>query len=178
MPPAKNIARDVSPPPPRCRPASRRPPLHPLPSAPGWTHCRGERRWPAQGFSWRRPSSSSRAEYEWVNQWMGPIRAQGLKEDIEKWVDRPFHIQTIRLHIKMSALFWRKKLSHCSLQSILLFFNNQSILLFTNIDVSRHILVVDISVLTKSNMGRREYCYFFMFAKTHCLIISLSFIYN
>jgi hypothetical protein len=31
------------------------------------------------------------------------------------------------------------------------------ILLFVNIDVSRHILVIDISVLTKSNMGRREY---------------------
>jgi hypothetical protein len=31
------------------------------------------------------------------------------------------------------------------------------ILLFANIDVSRHILVVDTSILAKSNMGRREY---------------------
>jgi hypothetical protein len=31
------------------------------------------------------------------------------------------------------------------------------ILLFTNTDVSRHILVIDTSVLAKSNMGRREY---------------------
>jgi hypothetical protein len=30
------------------------------------------------------------------------------------------------------------------------------ILLFTNIDVSRHILVIDTSVLAKSIMGRRE----------------------
>jgi hypothetical protein len=29
---------------------------------------------------------------------------------------------------------------------------------FANIDVSRHILVIDTSVLAKSNMGRREYC--------------------
>jgi hypothetical protein len=38
--------------------------------------------------------------------------------------------------------------------------NNYSlrpIILFANIDVSRHILVVDTSVLVKSNMGRREY---------------------
>jgi hypothetical protein len=31
------------------------------------------------------------------------------------------------------------------------------IIVFANIDVSRHILVVDTSVLAKSNMGRREY---------------------
>jgi hypothetical protein len=31
------------------------------------------------------------------------------------------------------------------------------IILFTNIDVSRHILVIDTSVLTKSNMGQRKY---------------------
>jgi hypothetical protein len=31
------------------------------------------------------------------------------------------------------------------------------IILFTNIDVSRHILVIDTSVLTKSNMSQREY---------------------
>jgi hypothetical protein len=31
------------------------------------------------------------------------------------------------------------------------------IILFANIDVSRHTLVVDTSVLAKSNMGRREY---------------------
>jgi hypothetical protein len=34
-----------------------------------------------------------------------------------------------------------------------------SIILFANIDVSRYILVVDTSVLWKSNMGRREYKY-------------------
>jgi hypothetical protein len=31
------------------------------------------------------------------------------------------------------------------------------IILFTNIDVSRHILVVDTSILAKSNMNWREY---------------------
>jgi hypothetical protein len=30
-------------------------------------------------------------------------------------------------------------------------------ILFANIDISRHILVVDTSVVAKSNMGRREY---------------------
>jgi hypothetical protein len=30
-------------------------------------------------------------------------------------------------------------------------------ILFANVDVSRHILVVDTSVLAKSNMGQREY---------------------
>jgi hypothetical protein len=30
------------------------------------------------------------------------------------------------------------------------------IILFTNVDVSRHILVIDTSVLAKSNIGRRE----------------------
>jgi hypothetical protein len=34
-----------------------------------------------------------------------------------------------------------------------------TILLFSNIDVSRHILVVDTSTLGKSNMGRREYIF-------------------
>jgi hypothetical protein len=32
------------------------------------------------------------------------------------------------------------------------------IILFANIDVSRYILVIDIFVLAKSNMDRREYC--------------------
>jgi hypothetical protein len=31
------------------------------------------------------------------------------------------------------------------------------IILFANIDVSKHILVIDTSILVKSNMGRREY---------------------
>jgi hypothetical protein len=31
------------------------------------------------------------------------------------------------------------------------------ILLFASMDVSRHILVLDTSILAKSNMGRREY---------------------
>jgi hypothetical protein len=33
----------------------------------------------------------------------------------------------------------------------------QPIILFANIDVSRHILVIDTSVLAKSIMGRREH---------------------
>jgi hypothetical protein len=37
------------------------------------------------------------------------------------------------------------------------YYSLRSIILFTNVDVSRHILVIDISVLAKSNMGRREY---------------------
>jgi hypothetical protein len=36
-------------------------------------------------------------------------------------------------------------------------FSLRPILLFANIDVSRHILLIDTSVLAKSNMGRREY---------------------
>jgi hypothetical protein len=31
------------------------------------------------------------------------------------------------------------------------------IILFVNIDISRHILVVDTSIFAKSNMGRREW---------------------
>jgi hypothetical protein len=38
-----------------------------------------------------------------------------------------------------------------------MFYSLRPIILFINIDVSRHILVVDISVLAKSNMNRREY---------------------
>jgi hypothetical protein len=38
-----------------------------------------------------------------------------------------------------------------------LYYSLRSIILFVNIDVSRYILVVDTSVLAKSNMGRREY---------------------
>jgi hypothetical protein len=33
----------------------------------------------------------------------------------------------------------------------------RSIILFANIDVSRHILVINTSILAKSNMGWREY---------------------
>jgi hypothetical protein len=33
------------------------------------------------------------------------------------------------------------------------------IILFANVDVSRHILMIDTSVLPKSNMGRREYLF-------------------
>jgi hypothetical protein len=39
----------------------------------------------------------------------------------------------------------------CNLYSL------RPLILFANIDVSRHILMVDTSVLAKSNMGRREY---------------------
>jgi hypothetical protein len=35
----------------------------------------------------------------------------------------------------------------------------RSIILFANTNVSRHILVVDTSILAKSNMGRREYLF-------------------
>jgi hypothetical protein len=37
------------------------------------------------------------------------------------------------------------------------YYSLRSILLFANIDVSRYILVENISVLVKSNMDRREY---------------------
>jgi hypothetical protein len=35
----------------------------------------------------------------------------------------------------------------------------RSIILFANVDVPRHILVVDTSILAKSNMDRREYIF-------------------
>jgi hypothetical protein len=35
----------------------------------------------------------------------------------------------------------------------------RSIILFTNIDISRYILVIDTSVLEKNNMNRREYLF-------------------
>jgi hypothetical protein len=38
----------------------------------------------------------------------------------------------------------------------IIYYSLRPIILFANIDVSRHILVIDISVLAKSNMGRRE----------------------
>jgi hypothetical protein len=41
--------------------------------------------------------------------------------------------------------------------SLLYEYSLRPILLFANTDVSRHILVVETSVLAKSNMGRREY---------------------
>jgi hypothetical protein len=37
------------------------------------------------------------------------------------------------------------------------YYSLRPIILFANIDVSRHILVIDTSVFVKSNMGRREY---------------------
>jgi hypothetical protein len=40
------------------------------------------------------------------------------------------------------------------------------IILFVNIDVSRHILMVDTSVFVKSNMGRREYLVFFLLKRS------------
>jgi hypothetical protein len=39
----------------------------------------------------------------------------------------------------------------------------RSIILFANIDVSRHILMIDTSVLAKSNMNRREYFIIIMY---------------
>jgi hypothetical protein len=38
----------------------------------------------------------------------------------------------------------------------------RAIIIFVNMDVSRHILVVDTSVLEKSNMDRREYIRIFL----------------
>jgi hypothetical protein len=38
-----------------------------------------------------------------------------------------------------------------------IYYSLRPIILFTNIDISRYILVVDTSVLVKSNMGWREY---------------------
>jgi hypothetical protein len=40
---------------------------------------------------------------------------------------------------------------------LFLIYSLQPIILFASMDVSRHILVIDTSVLTKSNMGQREY---------------------
>jgi hypothetical protein len=42
---------------------------------------------------------------------------------------------------------------HTSIQP----YSLRPIILFTNIDVSKYILIIDISVLAKSNMGQREY---------------------
>jgi hypothetical protein len=44
----------------------------------------------------------------------------------------------------------------------------QPILFIVNIDVSRHILVLDTSVFAKCNMGRREY------RKTNAIFLSAS----
>jgi hypothetical protein len=38
-----------------------------------------------------------------------------------------------------------------------LYYSLRSIIFFINTDVSRYILIIDISILVKSNMGRREY---------------------
>jgi hypothetical protein len=46
----------------------------------------------------------------------------------------------------LSSVYTNKKL-----------YSLRPIILFANVDVSRYILVVDTSVLAKSNMGRREY---------------------
>jgi hypothetical protein len=50
------------------------------------------------------------------------------------------------------VLFWAE-IYH----QVLIIYSLRSIILFANMDVSRHILVVDTSVFAKSNMGRREY---------------------
>jgi hypothetical protein len=67
-------------------------------------------------------------------------------------------------------------LSFTIIVSILIFF-----LLFllyssdlANIDVYRHILVVDTSVLVKSNMGRREYLYIVLYYD----VLSISVVIN
>jgi hypothetical protein len=39
-------------------------------------------------------------------------------------------------------------------------YSPRPIILFAKMDVSRHILVVDTSILAKSNMGQREYYYY------------------
>jgi general stress protein CsbA len=44
-----------------------------------------------------------------------------------------------------------------SLHNVETSYSLRSIILFANVDVSRYILIIDTSVLAKSNMGRREY---------------------
>jgi hypothetical protein len=74
-----------------------------------------------------------------------------------------------RLRFDMFILYtwtgWKKKILYTCLLVHLTnsIYSFQSILLFVNIDVSRHILVIDISVLAKSNMGRREYILIILF---------------
>jgi hypothetical protein len=52
----------------------------------------------------------------------------------------------------------RQKDHCCSiLQRFVKNYSLRPIILFANIDVSRHLLVIDTSVLAKSNMDRREY---------------------
>jgi hypothetical protein len=55
--------------------------------------------------------------------------------------------------------------------TILTRYSLRPIVLFANIDVSRHILVLDTSVLAKSNMGRRE---FFCISRMSDIIIWLQ----
>jgi hypothetical protein len=61
----------------------------------------------------------------------------------------PFEVATI-----MTSYLSR---TFCSIQASNLYYSLRPIILFANIDVSRHILVVDTSVLGKSNMDEREY---------------------
>jgi hypothetical protein len=67
------------------------------------------------------------------------------------WVDRSV-LKRLADTFPNSALFIRCKMK----LSRKLYYSLRSIILFANIDVSRHILVIDTSVLAKSNMDRRE----------------------
>jgi hypothetical protein len=60
--------------------------------------------------------------------------------------------------IFLKPLFEMKtKIDQWSKYTLIQRYSLRPIILFTNMDVSRHILMVDTSVLAKSNMGRREY---------------------
>jgi hypothetical protein len=56
----------------------------------------------------------------------------------------------------MTSIFKYSATTSTIQEQTILFYSLRPIILFANIDVSRHILVIDISVLAKSNMGRRE----------------------
>jgi hypothetical protein len=58
---------------------------------------------------------------------------------------------TLSLARLTSKFHWHELSLH------MLYYSLRSIILFAIVDVSRHILVVDTSVLGKSNMSRREY---------------------
>jgi hypothetical protein len=54
------------------------------------------------------------------------------------------------------ALAITRRSTHIHLQKTETNYSLRSIILFANMNVSRYILVLDTSVLTKSNMNRRE----------------------
>jgi hypothetical protein len=58
---------------------------------------------------------------------------------------------------KISSFSFRLYFIIVGVSSTMYLYSLRSILLYANIDVSRHILVVDTFILAKSNMGRRKY---------------------